>query len=96
MKIFKRHLLTRNHWTPLRYYEHPLSAATNAMLTANGAGNTNQAGHLNEDESQQHSGALNMNSLVTSHQVNNANGSTTYLYEYYKVPEKEAGSIQWR
>lgn len=66
------------------------------MLTANGGcGGSNQTGNPNEDEPQ------DMNNLVTSHQihqVNNANGSTTFLYEYYKVPlpEKEPGSIQWR
>lgn len=81
----------------LRYFEHPLSAATSAMLAANGA--SNQVGNPNEDDSQENGSALNMNNLVTSHQVhqvNNPNGSTTYLYEYYKVAEKDSGHIQWR
>lgn len=87
----KRHNKTEPvHLDLLRYFEHPVSAPTSAMMT-NG---NSQTGNPNEDESQE-----NMNNLVTSHQVhqvNNSNGSTTYLYEYYKVPEKDSGSIQWR
>ena len=72
-----------------RYFEHPLSAATSAMMTANGGAN-NQTG------SEEDSSENNMNNLVTAHQVHNPNGGTTYLYEYYKVPEKETGAIHWR
>lgn len=84
-------------FTPPRYFEHPLSVATSAMLAANGNTEPNSAG--NEDESPGNTVALNMNHLGSSHhhiqQANHSSGSTTYLYEYYKVPEKDPGSVQW-
>lgn len=82
-----------------RFFEHPLTAATSAMLNISGANNSSN----NEDES----GAttvsaatattnVSLGSLGTPHQVHqvhNANGSTSFVYEYYKVPDKD--NIQW-
>lgn len=64
------------------------------ITTANSVVGSHQSANPNEVDSPD-----SMNNLVTSHQVhqvNNSNGSTTYLYEYYKAPEKDAGSIHWR
>lgn len=83
-----------------RFFEHPLTAATSAMLNISGANNSSN----NEDES----GATTVSAVTTAttnvsigslgtphqvHQVHNPNGSTSFVYEYYKVPDKD--NIQW-
>lgn len=82
-----------------RFFEHPLTAATSAMLNISGANNSSS----NEDES----GAATAVTTATTanvsigalgtphqvHQVHNPNGSTSFVYEYYKVPDKD--NIQW-
>ena len=58
-----------------------------------------QAHHLVESAAT----TVNLGSLGTAHQVHQVqtpNGGTSYVYEYYKVPEKDAGSdgseLHWR
>lgn len=70
------------------------------MLNISGANNSS----TNEDES----GATSVSAVTTAttnvsigslgtphqvHQVHNPNGSTSFVYEYYKVPDKD--NIQW-
>lgn len=78
-----------------RYFEHPLTAATSAMLNISGANNSSNA----DDESGATTASaanVSIGSLGTPHQVHqvhNPNGSTSFVYEYYKVPDKD--NIQW-
>ncbi|XP_055323114.1 protein grainyhead isoform X2 [Sitodiplosis mosellana] len=91
---------TQSGYLPTRFFEHPLTAATSAMLNISGANNSSN----NEDES----GATTVSAVTTAttnvsigslgtphqvHQVHNPNGSTSFVYEYYKVPDKD--NIQW-
>ncbi|XP_031620365.1 protein grainyhead isoform X6 [Contarinia nasturtii] len=89
---------TQAGYLPTRFFEHPLTAATSAMLNISGANNSSN----NEDES----GATTAVTTATTnvsigplgtphqvHQVHNPNGSTSFVYEYYKVPDKD--NIQW-
>lgn len=82
-----------------RYNDHSLTAVTSSMLnispstiistelnnqlTSNSTSITNLNNNNNIQISNQHQ----------LHQIHNANG-TSYVYEYYKVPEKDA--MQWR
>lgn len=79
-----------------RFFEHPLTAATSAMLNISGGNN----GSNNDDEAAINATTttanVNIGALVTPHQVHqvhNANGSTSFVYEYYKVPDKDG--LQW-
>lgn len=82
-----------------RFFEHPLTAATSAML--NISGGANNASNADNDESAAAAAAVaaanvNLSALGTPHQVHqvhNPNGSTSFVYEYYKVPDKDG--IQW-
>lgn len=76
-----------------RFFEHPLTAATSAMLNISGNGSNN------DEEPGTNGTAANVNigALGTPHQVHqvhNPNGSTSFVYEYYKVPDKDG--LQWR
>lgn len=72
-----------------KYYEHPLTAVTSAML--------NMSAPVTEDNGIVTTATLNNNiQIAGSHQlqqIQNSNGSS-YIYEYYKVPEKDG--LQWR
>lgn len=82
-----------------RYYDHPLTAVTSAMLVG--------SSHTSESESEQQQQQqpssiitttnMNNNIQITNshqlHQIHNSNG-TYYVYENYKVPDKDI--IQWR
>lgn len=66
------------------------------MLNISGA---NNGGSNNDDESDTTmttTANINIGALGTPHQVHqvhNPNGSTSFVYEYYKVPDKDG--IQW-
>lgn len=81
-----------------RYYDHPLTAVTSAMLV--GSSHTSES--ESEQQQQQPSSIItttnmNNNIQITNshqlHQIHNSNG-TYYVYENYKVPDKDI--IQWR
>lgn len=87
-------------WNSNRFFEHPLTAATSAMLNISGANNSSN----NDDESGATTASVtaatatnvSIGALGTPHQVHqvhNPNGSTSFVYEYYKVPDKD--NIQW-
>lgn len=83
-----------NHYLSFRFFEHPLTAATSAMLNISGSGNNND-----DDSNANSPGNANVNLGVLGtphqvHQVHNPNGSTSFVYEYYKVPDKDG--LQWR
>lgn len=64
------------------------------MLNISGSGNNND-----DDANANSSGNTNVNLGVLGtphqvHQVHNPNGSTSFVYEYYKVPDKDG--LQWR
>lgn len=51
----------------------------------------------NEDDSSTNgqTATINIGTLGPQvHQVHNSNGSTSFVYEYYKAPDKD--SLQWR
>lgn len=63
------------------------------MLNISGNGSNND----DEPGTNGSSGNVNIGALGTPHQVHqvhNPNGSTSFVYEYYKVPEKDG--LQWR
>lgn len=66
------------------------------MLNISGG---NNGGPNNDDESDAAmttTANINIGALGTPHQVHqvhNPNGSTSFVYEYYKVPDKDG--IQW-
>ncbi|XP_037043523.1 protein grainyhead isoform X4 [Bradysia coprophila] len=75
-----------------RFFEHPLTAATSAMLNISGNGSNND----DEPGTNGSTGSVNIGALGTPHQVHqvhNPNGSTSFVYEYYKVPDKDG--LQW-
>lgn len=84
----------------IRFFEHPLTAATSAMLNISGANNSTN----NDDESGATTASVTAATTSVSigalgtphqvHQVHNPNGSTSFVYEYYKVPDKD-NNIQW-
>ncbi|XP_055707699.1 protein grainyhead isoform X3 [Phlebotomus papatasi] len=91
---------TQSGFLPPRYFEHPLTAATSAMLNISGNGNsapdddgaTGGAGSGNAIAT-----TVNLNALGTPHQVHqvhNSNGSTSFVYEYYKMSLDKDG-LQW-
>lgn len=64
------------------------------MLNISGSGNNND-----DDTNANSAGNTNVNLGVLGtphqvHQVHNPNGSTSFVYEYYKVPDKDG--LQWR
>lgn len=80
-----------------RYYDHPLTAVSSAML--NISSGTIITTESDNHESTNTTSATNLNNNIQIsnphqlHQIHNVNG-TSYVYEYYKVPEKDA--LQWR
>lgn len=75
-----------------KYYEHPLTAVTSAMLNMSAP-----VSESNTDNGIVTTATLNNNiQIASSHQlqqIQNSNGSS-YIYEYYKVPDKDG--LQWR
>lgn len=63
------------------------------MLNISGNGSNNDE----ESGTNGSTGNVNIGALGTPHQVHqvhNPNGSTSFVYEYYKVPDKDG--LQWR
>lgn len=59
--------------------------------------NISSNGTNSEEDSGNNTGSVNLGTLGTPHQVHqvhNANGSTSFVYEYYKVQDKDG--LQWR
>lgn len=75
-----------------RYYDHPLSAATSAMLNLGGGGPTDDGIQMTD----QIGNNLNMSSSfnVHPHQLNQMQTNNNLVYEYYKIPDKP--TMQWR
>lgn len=60
-------------------------------ISGNGSNNDEEPGPNGS------TGNVNIGALGTPHQVHqvhNPNGSTSFVYEYYKVPDKDG--LQWR
>lgn len=88
-----------------RYFEHPLTAVTSAMLnmSQNQNEDENSLNH-NNNNNNDNTNSLDLNALHQIHQVHNNNnnniannntnnGNIVYAHEYYKVVDKE--SLQW-
>ncbi|XP_055688646.1 protein grainyhead isoform X3 [Lutzomyia longipalpis] len=84
----------------LRYFEHPLTAATSAMLNIAGSGNSapdEDGASSGSSSGNAIAATVNLNALGTPHQVHqvhNFNGSTSFVYEYYKMSADKDG-LQW-
>ncbi|XP_037927042.1 protein grainyhead isoform X3 [Hermetia illucens] len=98
-----------------RYFEHPLTAVTSAMLNISSSGN----GHAQSDHDE-HGGGINSHANAANngagqtvgttsvnigaalgsvphhqvHEVQNPNGSASFVYEYYKVTDNKDG-LHW-
>lgn len=86
------------NYLPTRYFEHPLTAVTTAMLNISG-GQTQNDEDTNNNNNTNNNNVTNSNNLNTLqsnvthqiHQVHNGNGTTSY--EYYKIADKDG--LQW-
>lgn len=86
-------------YVPQRYYEHPLSAVTSAMLNISSAAQNCDTMRLMEEGAGEPPVNTNMNNNIQItnphqlHQIHSSNG-TSYVFDYYKISEKDC--LQWR
>lgn len=83
-------------YVPQRYFEHPLSAVTSAMLNMSAQNSDTIRVEENAGESPVNTN-MNNNIQITNphqlHQIHSANG-TSYVFDYYKISDKDC--LQWR